>query len=78
MIRKFVLILLIPILFCVCQSSREKDVHYSMGYIDAGQVTVPPEAISPYETKDVTYVDEPSVEFDSDLNLDVKLTYYKA
>ena len=73
MIRKSALILLIPILFCVCQSSREKDVHYSIDYIDAGQTPVPPEAISPYEPKDVTYLDEPSVELDSDWNLDVKL-----
>ena len=73
MIRNFALILLIPILFCSCQSSREKDVHYSMGYIDAGQTPVPPEAISPYEPTEVTYLYKPSVELTSDWNLDVKL-----
>lgn len=73
MFRKFAIILLIPILFCGCESSKEKDVHYSMGYIDAGQIPVPPEAISPYEPTDVTYLDEPSVELTSDWNLDVKL-----
>ena len=73
MIRKSVLVLLIPFLFCGCESSREKDVHYTMQYADAAQVPVPPEAISPFEPKEVTYVDEPLNELDSDWNLDVKL-----
>ena len=72
MIRKTVLILLIPFLFIECQTSREKDVHYSMGYIDAGQIPVPPEAISPYEPTDVTYLNEPSIELSSDWNMDVQ------
>ena len=73
MFRKFALISLVPTLFWACQSSQEKDVHYSMGYIDAGQIPVPPEAISTYEPTDVTYLYEPSVELTSDWNLDVKL-----
>ena len=73
MIRKYVLVLLIPFLFWGCESSREKDVHYTMQYVDEAQVPVPPEAISPFEPKEVTYVDEPLNELDSDWNLDVKL-----
>jgi hypothetical protein len=44
-----------------------------MGYADEGQKPVPPEAISPFEPKEVTYVDEPLIELDSDWNMDVKL-----
>jgi heparan-sulfate lyase len=54
-------------------SAREGDVHYTMDYADGGQVPVPPEAISPFEPRDTTYVDEPLIELDSDWNMDVKL-----
>jgi hypothetical protein len=44
-----------------------------MAYADGHQIPVPPQAISPFEPKDVTYVDEPLIELDSDWNMDVKL-----
>ncbi|MCK4909272.1 MAG: alginate lyase family protein [Planctomycetes bacterium] len=52
---------------------NEIDVPPTMKYIDNGQVPVPPEAISPFEPKEVTYVNEPSIELDSDWNLGIKL-----
>ena len=53
--------------------SEEADIHYTMAYADGWQRPVPPEAISPFEPKEVTYVDEPVIELDSDWNMDVKL-----
>ncbi|MCK4872037.1 MAG: alginate lyase family protein [Phycisphaerales bacterium] len=73
MIRTAVLICVLYFLICGCAQSRETDVHCTMAYIDGWQVPVPPEAISPFEPKDVTYVSEPLLELDSDWNMDVKL-----
>jgi len=72
MTRTILTLVLISFLFCV-YSSPEDDVHYTLKSVDEVQIPVPPEAISPFEPKDVTYVDEPLLELDSDWNLDVKL-----
>ncbi|MCK4908731.1 MAG: heparinase II/III family protein, partial [Planctomycetes bacterium] len=60
-------------LFAGYVTPGEVDVPSTMTYIDKGQIPVPPEAISPFEPKEVTYVNEPFIELDSDWNLDVKL-----
>lgn len=61
------------VLACGAGTLCEEDVHYTMDYADYWQRPVPPEAISPFEPRDVTYVDEPLLELDSDWNMDVKL-----
>jgi len=80
MARFAFLLIMASFIFCGCpvdsdndKSSRENEVPNTMAYVDMAQVPVPPEAISPYEPSEITYVDDPSIEFDSDVNLDVKL-----
>ncbi|MCK4306142.1 MAG: alginate lyase family protein [Candidatus Eisenbacteria sp.] len=75
MLRVMRVVLLASLLLCGCgsDSSREQDVHYTMAYVDGWQRPVPPQATSPFEPQDVTYVDEPLIELDSDWNMDVKL-----
>ncbi len=72
--KKTVLVLALALAACGADRVAESpEAHYTMDYIDGGQVPVPPEAISPFEQKDVTYVSEPILELDSDWNMDVKL-----
>ena len=84
MTRCIVMACMSSLLFCGCASSpktdtppaggySEADIHYTMAYADGHQIPVPPQAISPFEPKDVTYVNEPLIELDSDWNMDVKL-----
>jgi hypothetical protein len=82
--RGLALVFALILLACGCDSSpetdappttklTETDVHYTMEYPDGWQRPVPPEAISPFEPQEVTYVTEPLIELDSDWNMDVKL-----
>ncbi len=74
MTRTAIVLFVASIVFFGFSLSREMDVHYTMDYADGGQiVTVPPEALSPFEPTEITYVDEPLIELDSDWNMDVKL-----
>ena len=71
-LRSTGLTLALPVLLSGC-AGRPREAPPGMDYIDAHQMPVPPQALSPFEPKVPVQVDEPLLELDSDWNLDVKL-----